>query len=147
MVLVREIGSRNRLPGRQCVTIVIHSVFDHPQFFERVFGRIGAIIYAMDCQKFLHDAGQGVKPLTNCAFFGDDRTDLDTTWVIVISKRSLDVRFVIGFLHEAGDGLFDYCIVLRFVRELKVLYKVHMLESKNGCWERDVRSIFLGHGL
>lgn len=61
---------------------------------------------------------------------GDAGTDLDTAGIIVMSKRSFDVCFVIGFLNEVGDGRFGCCVVLFFVRELKILYK--MLEDVNG---------------
>ena len=86
----------------------------------------------MDCQDFLH-GGQGIKLSTKFAFFGgDDGTDLDTAGIVVMSKRSFDVCFVISFLNEVGDGRFDSCVVLFFVRELKILYK-NVRERQRNC--------------
>lgn len=42
-----------------------------------------------------------------------------------MSKRSFDVCFVVGFLDEVDDGIFDCCVVLLFVRECEVLYKIY----------------------
>jgi hypothetical protein len=71
---------------------------------------------------------------------GDDETNLDTAGIVVMSKRSFDVCFVIGFLSEVGDGRFDCCVVLFFVRELKILYK-NVRESQRGC-ERKAYVVF-----
>lgn len=77
---------------------------------------------------------------------GDDKTDLDTIGIVVISERSPDVCSVIGFLNEVIDCPFDCIVVHFFVCEPEILRKC-IRGHQSGVSEKKVRSISPGHAL